>query len=149
MGVPKPLREQLWLRVCGEIFKRKCSVTWCTNMMTPFKFEAGHIIPESKGGGTHIENLLPICAECNKSMGNRYTIHEFSKKFEPKNMFDGFRFKQTVSEHQKFSDNGLQKKRHQDSKDREFQTQADIQTDFQNPCHCSQLQTCLWKDPYE
>lgn len=50
--------------------------------MTPFNFEAGHVIPESKGGKTHIENLLPICSTCNKSMGNRFTIHEFSKKFE-------------------------------------------------------------------
>lgn len=139
MGVPKPLREQVWLRICGEVFKRKCSVSWCTNMMTPFRFEAGHIIPESKGGSTHIENLLPICADCNKSMGNRFTIHEFSKKFEPKNPFDGFRFKQTTSTHQKSFDNDLKMSRHQDLQGREFQTQFDIQKGFPNLYHRFQL----------
>ena len=108
MGVPKPLREQVWMRTCGEVFNRKCCVTWCTNTMTPFNFEAGHIIPESKGGNTHIENLLPICSPCNKSMGNRFTIHEFSKKFQPQNPFDSFRFKQPTSTRQKSFGNDLQ-----------------------------------------
>jgi 5-methylcytosine-specific restriction endonuclease McrA len=108
MGVPKPLREQVWLRTCGEVYNRKCAVTWCTNTMTPFNFEAGHIIPESKGGETHIDNLLPICAQCNKSMGNRFTIHEFSRKYAPKNQFESFRFIHTVSKHHKSSDNDLQ-----------------------------------------
>ena len=76
--------------------------------MTPFNFEAGHIIPESKGGSTHIENLLPICSPCNKSMGNRFTIHEFSKKFQPQNPFDSFRFKQPTPTRQKSFGNDLQ-----------------------------------------
>ena len=96
--IPKSLREQVWLKVCGESFRKKCSVTWCTNSITPFRFEAGHIIPESKGGATHIDNLLPICSQCNKSMGNRYTILEFSKKFQDRNQFDGFRYVPESSE---------------------------------------------------
>jgi hypothetical protein len=46
-----------------------------------FAFEVGHNIPESKGGRTTIDNLIPICGECNRSMGDRFTIDEFSRQF--------------------------------------------------------------------
>ena len=78
--IPGALREQVWLLWCGDKhFKRKCLVTWCENMMTPFAFEVGHNIPESKGGTLNIDNLRPICAKCNRSMGDNYTIDEFSR----------------------------------------------------------------------
>ncbi len=110
--IPKALREQLWKKVCGRIFDYKCSVKWCKNVIDPFNFEAGHIIPESKGGATSLENLLPICSSCNKSMGNRYTIHEFSNTFvsdEKKLLFESFRFcfKRKVSAHHDPLQNGL------------------------------------------
>jgi len=82
--IPKALREQVWLSVCGKTFEHKCLVDWCKNILTPFQFEAGHIIPESKGGPTTLENLLPICSSCNKSMGNKFSITEFSEKFREK-----------------------------------------------------------------
>lgn len=46
--------------------------------MTPFTFEVGHNVPESKGGSSDLDNLKPLCPSCNKSMGNTYTIDEFS-----------------------------------------------------------------------
>ena len=90
--IPAALREQVWLKVCGDRFKYKCSVTWSTEMMTCFRFEVGHNIPESKGGATELSNLRPICGKCNKSMGNQYTIDEFSKLSNPaENPFNCFR----------------------------------------------------------
>lgn len=59
-------------------------VTWCANRINVFDFQCGHNIPESKGGDTTLENLLPICGRCNISMGNRYSIDEWSTKFAPK-----------------------------------------------------------------
>ena len=77
--IPKALREQVWIRWCGDRnFKHKCLVTWCQNIMTPFSFECGHNIPESKGGTIDIDNLRPICSNCNRSMGDSYTIDQFS-----------------------------------------------------------------------
>ncbi len=106
--IPKALREQVWLKICGKKFEHKCTVSWCQNVMTPFTFEAGHVIPESRGGSTNLSNLLPLCSSCNKSMGNTYTIHEFSKNFAPKDVFECFRFfKPKASEHQKPSENDL------------------------------------------
>jgi 5-methylcytosine-specific restriction endonuclease McrA len=75
------------LTYIGPKYEGKCGVTWCQNKITPFTFEAGHNVPESKGGATSIDNLRPICGTCNKSMGNRFTIEEYSKKFSHKGSF--------------------------------------------------------------
>jgi len=72
--IPRALREQVWITFIGKKFEHKCLVTWCENTITVFNFEAGHMIPESKGGTLSIDNLRPICSKCNKSMGNSYTI---------------------------------------------------------------------------
>ena len=82
--VPASLKHNIWTQYVGEKYLGKCHVSWCTNSITPFTFEAGHNIPFSKGGGTTIDNLRPICSDCNKSMGNRYTIDEYSELFKDK-----------------------------------------------------------------
>jgi HNH endonuclease len=81
--IPRSLKNVVWITYCGEVYNYKCSVTWCTTVMTPFNFEAGHNIPESRGGLTNLDNLRPICSTCNRSMGNRYTIDEYSLLYEP------------------------------------------------------------------
>ena len=82
-AIPRALRYAVWNRYVGKRFEAKCHVTWCETVITPFTFEVGHDVPESKGGTTTLENLRPICAQCNRSMGNSYTIEEFSEKFAP------------------------------------------------------------------
>lgn len=83
--IPTAFREQIWLRDCGKAYESKCRVTWCQNRMTVWDFQAGHNIPESRGGQTVPDNLIPICSRCNVSMGNRYTIDEWnSLSQEPK-----------------------------------------------------------------
>ena len=78
-AIPKALREQVWVVHCGKVFVQKCKVKWCENTITPFDFDVGHNVPVSKGGTNDIDNLRPICAKCNKSMGDTYTIDEFSE----------------------------------------------------------------------
>jgi hypothetical protein len=80
--VPSSLKHNIWILYIGEKFNGKCAVSWCNNRITPFTFEAGHNIPYSKGGSTTIDNLRPICSDCNKSMGNRFTIDEFSEQYK-------------------------------------------------------------------
>jgi 5-methylcytosine-specific restriction endonuclease McrA len=72
--IPKAIREQVWIKYIGKKYKSKCTIKWCTNQIDVFNFHAGHNIPFSKGGQTTIENLRPICARCNVSMSNTYTI---------------------------------------------------------------------------
>jgi 5-methylcytosine-specific restriction endonuclease McrA len=81
--IPAAIREQIWLRQFGKVFEGKCPVAWCQNMIDVYNFESGHNIPESKGGKTTPDNLIPICSRCNKSMGNRYTITEWSSLGKP------------------------------------------------------------------
>jgi 5-methylcytosine-specific restriction endonuclease McrA len=80
--IPKALREQVWINKMGKNFSGTCRISWCENDMTCFNFDCGHNIPESKGGLTNIENLIPICRNCNVGMGNRFTIDEWDKKYE-------------------------------------------------------------------
>ena len=80
-NIPRAVREAVWLRHCGRKFERRCMTTWCKNTITAFDFQTGHNIPESKGGTTTIENLVPLCGRCNLSMGNQYTFQEWSAQF--------------------------------------------------------------------
>jgi 5-methylcytosine-specific restriction endonuclease McrA len=76
--IRKALREQVWLQYFGKCFEHKCSIIWCKNVISILNFHAGHVIPESKGGVTSIENLRPICSNCNLSMGNSYSIIDWN-----------------------------------------------------------------------
>jgi 5-methylcytosine-specific restriction endonuclease McrA len=66
------LREQVWLRHSGPVFTSKCQTRWCHNDINVFNFQCGHVLAESKGGPTTVENLVPLCSRCNQSMG---TMH--------------------------------------------------------------------------
>jgi 5-methylcytosine-specific restriction endonuclease McrA len=81
-AIPAALREQVWIVKMGKVFEGKCPVTWCQNKITVFDFQSGHNIPESKGGKTDLDNLIPICSRCNLSMGNEYSIDEWSQMSE-------------------------------------------------------------------
>jgi len=52
--------------------------------MTAFDFHVGHNLPESKGGTLELGNLRPICARCNLSMSDSYTISEWMAFAGPK-----------------------------------------------------------------
>jgi hypothetical protein len=80
--IPKALREQVWLKHMGKAYEAKCTTTWCQNRMTVFDFQVGHCVPESKGGATAIDNLVPLCSRCNLSMGSQFTTYEWNRQFE-------------------------------------------------------------------
>ena len=48
--------------------------------LTPFEFECGHIIAESKGGKTNISNLRAVCTKCNRSVGAQ-NMDEYKEKY--------------------------------------------------------------------
>ena len=83
-NIPSALRQQVWITKVGKKFETKCKVTWCKNRISVFDFHCGHNIPESKGGSTTLDNLIPICANCNLSMGNNCTIYDWNKKYAKK-----------------------------------------------------------------
>jgi len=67
-NIPSGIRKKLWKNHFGEYAAvGNCKV--CTDLIHINSFEAGHIVAVAKGGSNHIENLLPICQTCNRSMG--------------------------------------------------------------------------------
>ena len=48
------------------------------------RFDAGHIISEKNGGGTDIDNIIPLCNQCNLSMSST-NIAEYMQYHYPKN----------------------------------------------------------------
>ena len=66
------IRFQVWDKWVGNKITTKC---FCCDIeyITPFTnyktFHSGHIISEFNGGKICIENLLPICCDCNRAMG--------------------------------------------------------------------------------
>jgi|TARA_B110000967_G_C18841937_1_gene539857 5-methylcytosine-specific restriction endonuclease McrA len=83
-NIPKAIREQCWVVTNGTNFECKCYVKWCQNMITPFDFHVGHDVPESEGGTLDINNIKPICARCNLSMSDNYTIKQWNELSKPK-----------------------------------------------------------------
>ena len=78
-NIPKAIREQCWTQTFGKVYEHKCFVHWCENTISVFDFHVGHDQPESKGGTLDITNIKPICARCNLSMSDNYTIEEWNK----------------------------------------------------------------------
>tara|TARA_B100001057_G_C22668813_1_gene878990 strand:+ start:27 stop:371 length:345 start_codon:yes stop_codon:yes gene_type:complete len=81
--IPKAIREQCWVASFGKVFEHKCYVDWCENLINPFDYHVGHDQPESKGGTLDITNIKPICARCNLSMSDNYTIQEWIELSAP------------------------------------------------------------------
>ena len=67
------LRIQVWETYIGQNTQGLCFCCWNSEYpIRPFSysntFQAGHIISRANGGKDAIENLLPICRDCNMNM---------------------------------------------------------------------------------
>jgi len=68
-AIPKTLKKMVWDKYIGET-KGKAKCYCCKHQdIRQIDFEAGHVKAESKGGSTTLDNLRPICHQCNVSMG--------------------------------------------------------------------------------
>jgi hypothetical protein len=75
--IPKIIKNLVWDTYIGqENGIGKCYV--CDRKIDAKDFECGHIIAESKGGNTSIDNLRPICRCCNGSVGSM-NMDDFKK----------------------------------------------------------------------
>lgn len=71
--IPPMKKQEIWEYWKGNVNKAKChccriSIIYSTS------YHCGHIIAESEGGTTDIDNLRPICQSCNSSMNNTNMI---------------------------------------------------------------------------
>lgn len=81
--IPKSLQTQVFETYASRTHQE--APCWCceTNRIRITSFQCGHVVPESKGGPTTLENLRPICTGCNQSMGSTHMI-EWMREYYPK-----------------------------------------------------------------
>ena len=79
-AIPKSLKKLTWDKWIGkDVGTAKCL---CCNHqeIRQIEFHCGHVIAERNGGHTVVENLRPVCAQCNLSMGTM-NMSDFRKKY--------------------------------------------------------------------
>ncbi|ARF12583.1 HNH endonuclease [Klosneuvirus KNV1] len=82
-SIPKSLKAMVWDRWIGEDIGT--ALCYCCRHMKirQDSFHCGHVISEVNGGTLEIDNLRPICALCNGSMGTM-NLEEFAHTYHPK-----------------------------------------------------------------
>ena len=79
--IPKAVKDKVW-DICIGKEKGVSKCYCCSSDIDSKKFDCGHIVSVANGGSDTIDNLKPICATCNKSMGTE-NLEEFKKKYFP------------------------------------------------------------------
>lgn len=77
--IPATVKRLVWNTYIGEcIGKSKC---YCCRVsdITQLSFHCGHVVSEKNGGKITVENLRPICQNCNSSMRTT-NMNEFIEK---------------------------------------------------------------------
>jgi 5-methylcytosine-specific restriction endonuclease McrA len=64
------MKKKVWKTKFGESSTGVCVICRQTEI-TKESFECGHIKARALGGQTELDNLIPICRDCNRSMGTR------------------------------------------------------------------------------
>ena len=65
--ITKNLRANVWKTYMGDVSEAPCFCCRKNKIKALDGYECGHVIAESKGGETTLENLRPICHECNRN----------------------------------------------------------------------------------
>lgn len=77
-SIPSALKRKVWYVYMGE----EKGVGLCTccgiSKINQFSFHCGHVVSEKNGGEMNVDNLRPICQNCNSSMGTK-NMTEFKK----------------------------------------------------------------------
>jgi hypothetical protein len=80
-SLPKKIRMLVWNKYIGE----KCGVGQCicckSTEISQSAFHCGHVVSSCEGGDDSIENLRPICPECNLSMSTM-NMNDFIKQYK-------------------------------------------------------------------
>lgn len=84
--IPKTVKSDVWDKYIGKangLGKCEC----CSKEIDSKNFECGHVKSVKDNGDDTVENLRPVCGECNKSMGTQH-LYEFKEKhYKPKTLF--------------------------------------------------------------
>ena len=78
-SIPKVVKDLSWNKWVGEDIARTKCLCCGVNEIKMSSFHCGHVVAEANGGTTTVDNLRPICAACNTSMGTE-NLNEFKAK---------------------------------------------------------------------
>ena len=78
--IPSTVRNMVWNKYIGSSLKEGLCLCCSSETISTATFHCGHIISESNGGQTIVENLRPICGQCNTSIGKN-NMDEFMVKY--------------------------------------------------------------------
>lgn len=76
--MPKNVRMDVWSKFMGKVWEGDCVV--CGRVIDCTEFHVGHVVAHARGGTDHVDNLRPICAPCNTSMGTQ-DLDEYRKMY--------------------------------------------------------------------
>jgi hypothetical protein len=79
-NIPKHIKTLVWNKYIGVDIAQADCVCCRSQKINVRSFHCGHVIAESRGGDLTINNLRPICAECNGAMTTK-SMNEFTKEF--------------------------------------------------------------------
>ncbi len=82
-----PVRYNVWKKKFDKI-EGPCPI--CETNITISQWEASHIVSRANGGSNEVNNLLPLCMNCNRSMG-RMNMPEYVKVHFPQKYASVFR----------------------------------------------------------
>jgi len=80
VAIPKHVKTLVWNKYIGSDKAEAPCVSCRTQKISIRDFHCGHVLAEANGGDSTINNLRPICAPCNLSMGKR-SMNEFTQEF--------------------------------------------------------------------
>jgi hypothetical protein len=86
-NIPKALKMTIWDEYVGKDKRRALCICCCDREIEINNCVYGHIVSEKHGGQANVENLLPICAQCNGSMGAEH-MGEYVERSYPKNLIN-------------------------------------------------------------
>jgi hypothetical protein len=79
-AIPAAIKTLVWNKYIGEkVAEAKCFCCRVTTISMRHH-HTGHVLSEKYGGGVTVDNLRPICANCNLSMGTS-NMADFISKF--------------------------------------------------------------------
>ena len=83
--IPKKIKNDSWDKYIGKQHGTALCICCNQTQIDSKSFIGGHIISEKNGGLINVDNIIPICSECNSSMGSK-NMDIFIQKYYPNNM---------------------------------------------------------------
>ena len=84
-NIPKARKNLVWNTHIGKEYGVALCFCCRNKEIEKDDFQAGHILAEANGGSIEIDNLVPICSQCNQGMGTMH-MRDFIKEYFNENL---------------------------------------------------------------